>query len=145
MDILGYVGSYWVDTAGNVFSVKSNKYMKPDRINYGYLRVGLFKNGKQKHYLVHRLVAMTYLDNPDNLPCVNHKNCITDDNRLENLEWCTQLYNNQSKNTSRSIGSIRKHFKKYRFEISVYKKKILYCCPNLNIAEAMRSIFTDLL
>ena len=145
MDIPGYVGSYWVDTAGNVFSVKSNKYMKPDRINYGYLRVGLFKNGKKKNYLVHRLVAMTYLDNPDNLPCVNHKNCIRDDNRVENLEWCTQLYNNQSKNTSKSVGCIFKIGNKYHFRIHINKKIILYCCPNLNIAEAMRSIFTDLL
>jgi len=144
MDIPGYESLYWLDTVGNVFSVKRNIFMKPVKIN-GYIRVGLTKNNKEKKYLVHRLVAMTYLDNPDNLPCVNHKNCIRDDNRVENLEWCSNLYNNQSKNTIRSVGCIRKHKNKYHFKIHIYKKILFYNCPSLHIAEAMRQVFVDLL
>ena len=145
MDIPGYEELYWIDTVGNVFSVKRNTYIKYFQRETGYVSCRIFKNGKGKTYLVHRLVAMTYLDNPDNLPCVNHKNCIRDDNRVENLEWCTQLYNNQSKNTSKSVGCIFKIGNKYHFRIHINKKIILYCCPNLNIAEAMRQVFIDLL
>lgn len=145
MDIDGYDGNYWIDTSGNVFSVKRNKYKKTVKKDDGYIRVGLNKNGKEKKYYIHRLVALTYIPNPNNLPCVNHKNCIRDDNRVENLEWCSHLYNNQPKNTSRRIGTIQKIGKKYHFKITVNKKKLYYSCPSLHIAEAMRQVFVDLL
>jgi len=144
MDIDGYNGNYWIDTSGKVFNVKRNKYMKPTE-SKGYLQVGLSKNGKQKKYSIHRLVAIAYIPNPNKLPKVNHINKIRDDNRVENLEWCTQLYNTQSKNTSKSVGSIRKYCKKYVFKINVNKNKIIYYCPNEYVALGMRSIYTDLL
>jgi hypothetical protein len=60
----------------------------------GYPSVGLMnKNGKRVTKAVHRLVAETYIENPNNLECVNHKNEIKTDNRVENLEWCTKQYN----------------------------------------------------
>lgn len=58
-----------------------------------YLLVSLKKEGKVKGYLVHRLVALTFLPNPNNYPIINHKNERRDDNRVENLEWCTHKYN----------------------------------------------------
>lgn len=58
----------------------------------GYLQVGLSVGGKQVTKLVHRLVAQTFLPNPDNLPQTNHKNCIRTNNNVENLEWCTSSY-----------------------------------------------------
>ena len=55
----------------------------------GYLKTALRKNGVRKYLRVHRLVAQTFLENPNDLPVVNHKNGIKSDNRLDNLEWCT--------------------------------------------------------
>jgi len=59
----------------------------------GYLGVGLHANGRKINRKVHRIIASCFIENPDNLPQVNHKNCIRDDNCVENLEWCTASYN----------------------------------------------------
>ena len=59
----------------------------------GYLKTSIPINGKRITKIVHRLVAQTFLSNPDNLPMINHKSCIRDDNRVENLEWCDASYN----------------------------------------------------
>ena len=60
----------------------------------GYYEVCLYNNGKDKYYRVHRLVAEAFIPNPDNLPCINHKDEDKTNNCVENLEWCTVAYNN---------------------------------------------------
>ena len=93
-DIKNYEGLYAVTEDGKVWSYRRNKYLAPAQNNSGYLYVDLSLKGKQERLYLHRIVAETYLDNPLNLPCVNHKNEIKTDNRLENLEFCTYSYNN---------------------------------------------------
>lgn len=91
-DIKGYEGLYQVSNLGNVKSLKTNKnlyYSKSGK----YYRVGLFK-GKRKMYSIHRLVAEAFILNPNNYPCVNHKDCNTFNNEINNLEWCTYKQNN---------------------------------------------------
>ena len=61
----------------------------------GYLYVGLSKYGNYQSKSIHRLVAETFIPNPDNLPCVNHIDENTYNNRVDNLEWCTHKYNNR--------------------------------------------------
>lgn len=61
---------------------------------YGRCRVSLCKDGKSKLYFVHRLVAYAFIPNPDNLPQINHKDENPLNNCVENLEWCTHMYNN---------------------------------------------------
>ena len=59
----------------------------------GYSIVGLSKNGKLKTRTIHRLVAETFIDNPNNYPVINHKDCNKTNNNVNNLEWCTQKQN----------------------------------------------------
>lgn len=101
-DVRGYEGLYIIDSLGNVVSLPKqqglhfvNQYkILGTKINrLGYKEVALTKEGKTKTILLHRLIAIHFIDNPNNYPCVNHKNGIKTDNRLENLEWCTRSYN----------------------------------------------------
>lgn len=72
------------------------KILKTNLKKNGYLTVDLSKNYKVKTILVHRLVAIAFIENDDPLKTyVNHKNCNKQDNRVENLEWCTAKYNSE--------------------------------------------------
>ena len=85
-DIVGYNGKYQVSNYGRV---RNNKQLlfKPYPNSCGYLRVGLRRNGVLHREFVHRLVAEAFINNPYNLPVVNHKNEDKEDNRAVNLEW----------------------------------------------------------
>ena len=90
-----YEGHYQVSNCGGVKSIKFGKerILKPFTDGRGYLFVNLSKNGKVKNFSIHRLVAQTFLDNPNNLPCVNHKDECKTNNNVTNLEFCTYEYN----------------------------------------------------
>lgn len=66
---------------------------KQQRTKDGYLHVGFRVNGKMVNRYVHRLVAQTFIPNPNNWPEVNHKDCTPSNNNVSNLEWCTASYN----------------------------------------------------
>ena len=92
-DIQGYEGMYAVTSCGKVYSHKSKKFLKPVKNNAGYSVVCLHKDGEQKNYYIHRLVAEAYLPNPEELSQVNHKDENKENNALPNLEWCDGSYN----------------------------------------------------
>jgi len=69
------------------------RVLKQQHNTLGYLQVNIIVDGKRITKKVHRLVAQAFIPNPDSLSDVNHKNCIRDDNRVENLEWCSKSYN----------------------------------------------------
>ena len=94
-NIEGYEGLYQISNQGRVKSLKQGKerILKPANNGKGYLQVQLYKNGEKKMCLIHRLVALTFIPNPQNLPQVNHKTEDKTDNRVENLEWCSSKYN----------------------------------------------------
>ena len=98
-DIEGYENLYQISNQGTVKSLGNGKsrkerILKPAKDKKGYLRVGLCKQGKRKMYLVHRLVTSAFIENPNNLPQVNHKDEDKTNNNVENLEWCDAKYNN---------------------------------------------------
>ena len=92
-DVVGYEGLYKINSNGVVFNIK-NKEIMPHFVNR-YKRVSLHKNNRMRSYLVHRLVAIAFLDNVIGKTHVNHKNLNRSDNRLENLEWCTAKENTE--------------------------------------------------
>lgn len=105
--VKGYEEQYLINNDGEVYSLLSNKVLKPNYMTTGYLSVELFKNGKRKRCSIHRLVAEAFIDNPDNLPCVNHKDENKQNNNVENLEWCTYKYNS-------NYGTCKEKIKKNR-------------------------------
>jgi len=101
-DIEDYKGLYQISNLGRVRSlerVDANGHTVNEKVLAsfpninGYLKVNLYRDRKMEVKSVHRLVADTFIPNPDNLPQVNHKDEDKGNNRVENLEWCTASYN----------------------------------------------------
>lgn len=113
-DISGYEGKYQVSNTGRIRSLNYKRTGKTKILkiredkNDGYKRVMLFKNGKYKAYLVHRLVAQAFIPNPNSYPIINHKDENRSNNYYKNLEWCTYEYNNNYGDKNERISKSRK-------------------------------------
>lgn len=120
-DVVGYEGLYEVCRSGFVRSVErlrsyihnmskrtayhksGGKILKGHFDSYGYLRVGLWNGKKVKTIPIHRIVAEAFIDNPSNLPCIDHINTIRTDNRVENLRWVSQKQNSNNVVTTQHL------------------------------------------
>lgn len=92
-EIPGTQGIYSISDSGEVKNNRTDKTIKQSFYKNGYLGVGIVINGKQKRYRVHRLVAMTFLENPEKKTQVNHKDGNKTNNSVSNLEWATPQEN----------------------------------------------------
>lgn len=93
--VIDSYSDYLISSFGRVKSLRTNIVLKQDIGIGGYKRVTLYSNTKPKHHLVHRLVAKSFIDNPNNLPEINHKDNNPGNNIVTNLEWCTSRYNSR--------------------------------------------------
>ena len=140
--IEGYEGYYEVDQFGRVYAVDRTvrvndngrvydkslvgKQLKQSMHTQGYKTVALTKDGKTKTHYVHRLVALAFIPNPDNLPMINHKDEDKTNNFVENLEWCTNEYNLKYGTASRRANAKKRgvpHSEEHKKKISDSMKR----------------------
>ena len=158
-DIKGYEGLYQVSNLGNIKTLqkeikcKKNSYLSKEKIckpsldSSGYRQIVLTKNKIRKSFKVHRLVAQAFIPNPNNLPQINHKDENKQNNYIENLEWCTNLYNSRygtrpircSKHLEKKVKQIKnnKVIKKYNSlkeaeqNTNIKYQEISACCRKI--------------
>jgi hypothetical protein len=127
MEIEGYA-NYLIYEDGSVYSKKTKKFRKLSVHVEGYLKINLCKDGKAKHFLVHRLVAKHYIPNPHNYEQVDHIDRDKSNNHLYNLRWVNQSMNQQNRDVRSDnkleIKNISPHSKSgYSFEKKINGKR----------------------
>ena len=136
--------NYGVTTDGKVYNLKTHKQKKSRIGDQGYEFVTLYKNNKSKRRTVHRLVALQYIPNPDNLPEINHKDGNKLNNIVENLEWCDHSYNIQHvwdtgllTNTEQRVQKLRNYNKEIHKYGLNYQAKRVQCIETLEIFDSI--------
>lgn len=154
--VKNYEGWYEVSNLGRVRSVDrivtysdgikhlwKGQMMKLKKGNNGYLQIGLSKNSKVNFFIVHRLVAQAFIQNPDNLPQVNHKDENKTNNCVSNLEFCSHSYNVNYGTRNKRVAEKRLNspkFSKYVLQIDLETNQIIAEYPSTMEAERQLKI-----
>lgn len=116
---------YAISNYGNIRNNITGRILKLRQNHKGYLKTNISINGKLKTIFPHRLVAEAFLENPNNLPMVNHKDENKKNNNVDNLEWCDDKYNvNYGTSQERKAQKQRKIVYKYDLENNFIEKYI---------------------
>lgn len=142
-DIKGYEGYYQISSYGKVKNIVTGNILKPSKSKTGYLHITLCYTNR-KDFLIHRLVALAFLQNPNNFPEVNHKDEDKSNNCADNLEWCTAKYNvnygkgSKARNTKviqydlkNNMIKIWESMKEVEEELGIKYQCISRCCSGL--------------
>lgn len=124
--------NYEISKCGIVRNILTKKILKITKYKCGYLYVGLKLNKKTSTKKLHRLLAIMFIPNPDNLPTVDHINNIKDDNRLDNLRWAS--YKTQNNNKT------KRNNKNYGYPITKYSIDNNFICKYDNYTQAAKSL-----
>lgn len=138
--VIGFEALYEVSNLGNIKSLRAGKVLKRIINNHGYCRVGLYSKNKYSQFQVHRLVAIHFIPNPENKPCINHKDSNKLNNHYSNLEWVTiaeNIHHNMRVNrhphgetcgaailTEKQVLSIREEYSTGRIGTRLLAKKL---------------------
>ena len=130
-DIKGYDGLYQVSNLGKIKSLNYNrtgkeKLLKQNINSNNYFKITLSKNNVRKNYCTHVLVAKTFIENPNRLPCINHIDGNKQNNHIDNLEWVTYKQNTEHAYKR----NLMKHF----------KVKVIQYDKNMNVIKIWNSI-----
>lgn len=130
-DIEGYEGLYKISNYGRVKSiprngtqVKTEKILKRIITDCNYVVAVLSKENKIKRILVHRLVAKAFIPNPENKPCINHKDGNKHNNCVDNLEWCTYSENLKHAFANNLRKPTNQHIKKRMMGLSLDRNQV---------------------
>ncbi len=121
--------NYQVSNIGRVRRADTGKILKPKILKNGYYQVGLYKDGKQKPFYTHRLVASEFIDNPNNKPYVDHVDNVRSNNSINNLRWVCGKENQgnrlKQQNTSSKFKGVHFHkqIQKWQTRITIDGKK----------------------
>lgn len=134
---------YSATATGRIYSHKTKRFLTLNKTAHGYLKVTLSLNKVYKNHSVHRLIAFAFLDNPNNYPCVNHKDGCKTNNNLDNLEWCSYSYNlkhsytlkNRDKKTKNQYSGTREKIKDKAIEYRLMGLTVKEIGKLLNVSD----------
>lgn len=134
LPITGYEDRYLINDNGDVFSMLSRRELTQKIDRYGYKTVALSRDGKTKHFTIHRLVAIAFIPNPLSLPTVNHKDENKLNNNVNNLEWMTMRENDNHGTRNKRMSDSKKKNPIIQYDIDMNVVQI-----HSGIKDAMRN------
>ena len=136
MESVLFWDAYEVFEDGRVYSHFRDRFLKIQHNRNGYCYVTLYRDRKPKMFFVHRLVAICFIENPENFPHINHKDGNKENNHWRNLEWCTPLQNNVHARCM-GLNDISKSNSE-RWKESSFRKK-----TSKSISEGRKGLYAD--